>query len=78
MNKTDMWIIATTKMTSGPQKWDEGPNDTKYFYPETTYEHFTDEEKANSKYDELSSKTYLESVKLYQCSELKRKVKDNI
>lgn len=75
---SELWVIATTKMTSGPQKWDEGPNDTKYLYPETTYEYFDNSEKANAVYDELSSNGYLLSVKLYQCNMIKRKDKDNI
>ncbi len=65
-----MWVVEITKLTSGPQKWDDGPNDTKYLYSETTHEVFDSEVKANNKFESIK---YFENIRMYHCIEIKSK-----
>lgn len=67
----DLYLIELTQRTTGPQKWDEGPNDTKYFYSETTHEIISGLDKTMKRYNEIK---YFESIKLYKCEQIVSKV----
>jgi hypothetical protein len=70
-----MWVIEWTKMTVGEQRWDAGPNDKTFVYPETKSITKHTLEEAQSFYDNLQ---HCESVALYECVKLKSKQKIKI
>ena len=65
-----IWLVEKSYRTTGPQKWDEGPNDTKYWYDETTHSVKYTLEEAQKEFDSI---TYFQSVRIFECSEIKNK-----